>query len=464
MALNFSSPTDFSEANNNSQSIIRQAKLNDIWTSDDLNRCIKFIREKFLHRICLQFSDEIVSLAVTIEEQLKKHIDASIFILADTSYGSCCVDEVAAAHVNADSIIHFGHACLSKTTRLPVLYIFPKNQVDVDAFTSEFSAAFPDKNEKIFIFYDVGAYHSIDSIANRLHQLSYVNLDIGKLAENEEPDILCWSLKNNQTTENYKCVYIGADNQSLFNILMGIKSRKWFLFDINSLKIREVEPLNTKFMMRRSHFIEKCKDAQCIGIVAATLTTKGYLDIIKHIQELAKKRRVKTYIFSVGKINTAKLANFSDVDCFVLVGCSENDLYNSRDFYKPLISVFEVEMALNPAWQNSFPETYSTDFREVLPEGKLHKSSNDFTNSMDVSLVTGKVRSFRIEDEEEEVGAVGGEGILMESRNNQVCEIESLQKFQDRTFRGLETRLGQDSPSKVEKGRRGIAMHYEEGD
>lgn len=93
MSLNFSSPDN--EAIN-IQVVVenRASKLSDIWTSNDLNRCIKFIREKFLNRICLQFSDEILSYAVDIEEQLKKHVDSNIFILADTSYGSCCVDEV----------------------------------------------------------------------------------------------------------------------------------------------------------------------------------------------------------------------------------------------------------------------------------------------------------------------------------------------------------------------------------
>jgi diphthamide biosynthesis protein 2 len=343
-----------------------------------------------------------------------------------------------------------------------VLYVFNKYQVDVEAFTNEFTTQFPDKMEKIFIFYDVGSFASIDIVANRLHQLNYINVDIGKLAENEEPDILCWSLKNNQTTENYSCVYIGNDNQSLFNISMGIKCKKWLLFDISTNLMREVQAMDTKFMMKRSHYIEKCKDAQTLGIVVATLTSKGYLDAIKHIQELAKKRRIKTYIISVGKVNPAKLANFSEVDCFVLVGCSENSLYNSREFYKPLISVFEVEMALNPAWSNQLPDTYSTDFREVLPEGKLHKSFNEaMISSTDISLVTGKVRSY--ENEEDEASG-GGDGTLMERGNNQISEIDSLNKFQDRTFRGLDTRLGLDAPSKIEKGRKGIAMRYEEPD
>lgn len=74
--------------------IDKTVKLSDIWTSNDLNRCIKFIREKFLTKICLQFSDDILHLAVKIESELVKHVDSNIFILADTSYGSCCIDEV----------------------------------------------------------------------------------------------------------------------------------------------------------------------------------------------------------------------------------------------------------------------------------------------------------------------------------------------------------------------------------
>lgn len=242
---------------------------------------------------------------------------------------------------------------------------------------------------------------------------------------------------------------------------MSIKCKKWFLFDIEANTLREVHAMDTKFLMKRNHYVEKCKDAQTLGIVVGTLTTKGYLDIIKHIQELAAKRNVKTFIFSVGKVNPAKLANFSDVDCFVLVGCSENNLYNSRDFYKPLISVFEAEMALNPAWNNQVPETYSTDFREVLPEGKLHKSSNEVhVMDTDISLVTGKVRGYRSDADEATNGDF--DGALQERPKHHLAELSSFNKFQDRTFRGLDPALGKDEPSKLEQGRKGIPIKYDE--
>lgn len=300
------------------------------------------------------------------------------------------------------------------------------------------------------------------AIANKLHQLNYINIEIGKLAEDgAEPDILCWSIKHNENTESCICVFIGHDNQSFFNISMSIKCKKWMLFEIESLTMREVQAMDTKFLMRRSHYVEKCKDAQTLGIVVGTLTTKGYLDIIKHIQELAAKRNVKTYIFSVGKVNPAKLANFSDVDCFALVGCSENNLYNSRDFFKPLISVFEAEMALNPAWNHQVPDTYSTDFREVLPEGKLHKSSNEVhTMDGDVSLVTGKVRYRSETDDASQDGNFAG--AVQERGKHQLAELSSIGKFQERTFRGLDPALGKDEPARIEQGRKGIPIKYDE--
>jgi hypothetical protein len=35
------------------------------------------------------------------------------FPVCDRNY-SCCVDEVAAQHVDADAIVHYGHACMSQ--------------------------------------------------------------------------------------------------------------------------------------------------------------------------------------------------------------------------------------------------------------------------------------------------------------------------------------------------------------
>lgn len=66
-------------------------------------------------RIALQFPDELLHDSVPIYRALKARIGEGqdLYVLADTSYGSCCVDEVAAQHVDADAMVHYGHACMS---------------------------------------------------------------------------------------------------------------------------------------------------------------------------------------------------------------------------------------------------------------------------------------------------------------------------------------------------------------
>lgn len=41
-----------------------------------------------------------------------------IFVTGDTSYGSCCVDEVSAQHLKADAIVHYGEIVFSSPFKL----------------------------------------------------------------------------------------------------------------------------------------------------------------------------------------------------------------------------------------------------------------------------------------------------------------------------------------------------------
>lgn len=52
--------------------------------------------------------------------------------------------------------------------------------------------------------------------------------------------------------------------------------------------------------------------------------------MIKHLRTLLAKHQKKSYTISVGKLNPAKLANFMEIECFVLVACPENSLVEAK--------------------------------------------------------------------------------------------------------------------------------------
>lgn len=255
-------------------------------------------------------------------------------------------------------------------------------------------------------------------------------------------------------------IFLFVSNLQLFNTIFSAKA--WFNYDPQSdSTLKAVTPLTTNWMRRRYFYIEKCKDAKALGIVVGTLVAKGYLDLVKHIQALARYRGVRTYLISVGKVNPSKLANFSEIDCFVLIGCWHN-LISSRDYYKPLLSVFEVEMALNPAWHDKLPENYCVDFKELLPEGRFHR---DFKGQPliegDVSLVSGQIRFATDLNDQKTADASSNIGTVQVKKNHQVMSSDSSTSFQMRSFTGLDQALGKTEAAKIEQGRAGLSIKYD---
>lgn len=56
----------------------------------------------------------------------------------------------------------------------------------------------------------------------------------------------------------------------------------------------------------------------------------SYLNIIDHLKKVIKASGRKAYFFVMGKLNVAKMANFMEIDCYVLVSCPENSLIDSK--------------------------------------------------------------------------------------------------------------------------------------
>lgn len=98
-----------------SLSLPLDASRQDIAAHFETSRTTDLIKKHSFSRIALQFPDSLLPYSSRICEILESGCGplCKLYVLADTSYGACCVDEVAAEHVNSDLIVHYGPACLS---------------------------------------------------------------------------------------------------------------------------------------------------------------------------------------------------------------------------------------------------------------------------------------------------------------------------------------------------------------
>jgi diphthamide biosynthesis protein 2 len=109
---------------------------------------------------------------------------------------------------------------------------------------------------------------------------------------------------------------------------------------------------------------------------------------------LLRQKRKKSYTISVGRLNPAKLANFAEVECFVLVACPENSLIDSKviflprvrssltadgeqEFFKPIVTPYELEIALGIDG-TTWGRRYVLDFDELLAKERKEQNECQF--------------------------------------------------------------------------------------
>lgn len=174
-----------------------------------------------------------------------------------------------------------------------------------------------------------------------------------------------FSIQEGRSIDDYSMFYIGQEGLTLTNFMMTWNRCSFSSFDPVT-RTGRIESINiNKALMKRYYAVERAKDAGVVGILVGTLGVANYLTVIEQLKDIIHKAGKKSYMFAMGKINVPKLANFLEIDVYVLVACPENSLLDSSEFYRPVVTPFEMELACNK--HREWTGEYVTDFRDLLP-------------------------------------------------------------------------------------------------
>ncbi|GMF42470.1 unnamed protein product [Phytophthora fragariaefolia] len=187
----------------------------------------------------------------------------------------------------------------------------------------------------------------------------------------------------------------------------------------------------------------------------------------------------KSYLFVVGKVNVPKLANYAEIDAFVLVACHQNTLMDSKEYYKPIITPYELQLALSP--NEEWDGQYKTDFGEVVPA--LEKTAQSVEQTADdgededadkpfFSLVSGTYktssRAIPVDRETATYALTASEkpdATTALQVKNQRTELttyhsEAADFLATREYQGLDPRIGKTPAHAAVEGSTGIARGY----
>ncbi|KAF3915809.1 hypothetical protein ABW21_db0203960 [Orbilia brochopaga] len=344
--------------------------LNAVYETD---RTVDWILSNDYSRITLQFPDDLLGDSTRVEKALQDGLrrgarrassvedgvaaleiadekpakERKVYILVDTSYGSCCVDEVAAEHAAADCIVHYGRACLSPTVRLPVLHVFTTLPLDLQALIASFLETFPDESTPVIITSSLSYASHVPAVYDALVEKGYTALFATSIIHSPSSPIPNRTCPPTDAIFTYHIFHIDQPLTSLILTLSTLTS--WTSLQIYDPKSQTTTAsYSSRLLRRRYALLSHIRASGIFGILINTLSSNNYLSTITTLQVLLAKHYKKSYLVTVGKLNPAKLANFAEVEVWIVVGCWESAVVDEkREMWRPVVTPWEVTAALD---------------------------------------------------------------------------------------------------------------------
>nr|XP_018267417.1 diphthamide biosynthesis protein 2 [Kwoniella dejecticola CBS 10117]OBR89575.1 diphthamide biosynthesis protein 2 [Kwoniella dejecticola CBS 10117] len=464
----------------------------------EVDKTVRRILEGGYKTIGLQFPDELLPSSVAVYRAIQTRIrdqGAQAYVLADSTYGNCCPDVLSCLHLPADFLVHYGHACLTPTDALPVFYVFPRRKLDISHAITEFTdASREDLSEEggkkgVIVVWDVAFDWLADQIKEKFTQslpcpVNFATIQKPSTSSDKAVDVKgkAPALRTIDPPEGLRlddCVlwYIGEEGRSSINLQMTHANNPLYIYSPSSSAVTNLHRQTSKLLSRRLFALHQAMSADVFGLIVSNIGLRSSQPLLKQLREDLKRAKKKSYTLSVGRLNPAKLANFSEIECFVLVGCNEGGLVdNTKDFLQPIITPWELELALQGVKHIWDPAKWTLDLGKVLEGANGNGMGDDENASADgkesdgdphFSLVTGKMRSkktFHSATDSTEIPNEGIQALTLRNQNFDLARLESAGSnfLASREFKGLEPRYGMDEPSLLEEGRSGVARGYTE--
>ncbi|KAH8646553.1 putative Diphthamide biosynthesis protein 2 [Tricladium varicosporioides] len=315
-----------------------------------------------------------------------------LYILADTSYGSCCVDEIAAEHVDAQVVVHYGRACLSPTVRLPVVYVFTTRPLEIENVVQAFEESFGQEEEgadaKVVVMADLIYQEHVKILTNTLHKKGWRNIRATEVIHNPTASIpnrkILWEGEDvdEEGLKDWRIWHI-SDPPSALLLTLSSRIKELLIYptsnDTKTASTQVIRSNTTAKLRRRYALLTRLTTTPIIGILINTLSVANYLSSITSLQGLISAAGKKSYTFVVGKVNAAKMANFGEIGGWVVIGCWESSLVEGGDFYAPVVTPFELSLALQADGERIWSGEWRGDFDSIpTPSIAAAKKENGF--------------------------------------------------------------------------------------
>ena len=328
----------------------------------EVHKCIWQIRKHNAQRVALQFPEGLTTFACLLSSIFKAHCSCMVIIMADVTYGACCVDDFTARELGCDLLIHYGHSCLIPVTQtmIPCVYVFVEIEVQVDHIVEIIKANLVSDEVKP----KLACVSTIQFISAVHHLRAVSDLPVTVIVPQSKPlspgEILGCTAPR-LAPDIHQLLYIGDGRFHLEAIMIANPQiRMIYKYDPYAHVMTHEGYDHERMHHNRREAIRKASSARLFGVILGTLGRQGSNAVVEGLKAALREAKKPFMNFLMTEIRPAALRQFSQVDAWIQVACPRLSIDWGTEFDKPILTPYEANVMLGRInWQEDhYPMDY----------------------------------------------------------------------------------------------------------
>jgi 2-(3-amino-3-carboxypropyl)histidine synthase len=305
----------------------------------DEEKIFSTISERNPRSVALDGPDGIIKKIQNCAEKVRDEFNIPVYIIGDTSWGSCDLNIHAAEMLGVDILFNIGHTISMESFGNKVIMVDAFDDIDFSKIAKKCAVELKKKNFKIISLATISQYiRSMQNVKEVFESHGYeVVIGRGKGHLNDGQVFGCEFYPVYDTKDHVDAyLFLG---QSIFHSasIAIVTQKPTFMLDPYFNEYSEISDIARKLEKKTILAVYKAQDAETIGIIIGL--KEGQFAKIKalELKRLLEEAGKKILLIAMTEITDERLLSFEGIDAFIQVACPR--IGTDNHFHKPVLSV-----------------------------------------------------------------------------------------------------------------------------
>ena len=318
-------------------------------------KILQEIRRRGLKRILLQMPEGLKPLGFKLAQLIEGQTDTEVFLAGDPCYGACDLSLNAKRLVEAELLIHIGHAEIpGEFSDENVMYVEARSDALIEQPIIQALKMLT--HEKI-----VGLASNIQHI-HKIEQAKQILEEHGKQVLIGRPS--GWLKYPGQVLGcDYGSVRAIAEKTDAIIILSGgdfhalgiplATGKRTIVVDPFQGTAKDMTEECRRLLMKRWAAITKFREAKKIGIIVGLKSSQMNISLARRLKQLLKENGYYPQLICATEVIPEALDSFSDLEAYVEISCPRISTDDQDRYTKPILNPEEMMIAIGKkSWED----------------------------------------------------------------------------------------------------------------